>query len=137
MPKLVFQKLGIREAKKTTVMLQLADHSKHSFSQSLHLLQKWSAKHQTQERLPARFDNLAARELYDRVVAAKHIWDEQGFKFDDGLDFYGLETVIYQTLFDQGWLKFGRHPASANLNWVREFYAHNATGENTMVNVRG
>ncbi|KAK9003899.1 hypothetical protein V6N11_018794 [Hibiscus sabdariffa] len=89
------------------------------------------------KRLPARFDNPATRECYDRVEAAKHIWEEQGFKFYDDLDFYGLKMVIYQILFDQGWLKFDRHPARANLNWVREFYALNATGENTMVNVRG
>ncbi|KAK8685791.1 hypothetical protein V6N13_124825 [Hibiscus sabdariffa] len=44
-----------------------------------------------------------------------------------------LETRLYE----QGWLRFGRQPARVNFNWVREFYAHNATGENTMVNVRG
>ncbi|KAK8680686.1 hypothetical protein V6N13_109626 [Hibiscus sabdariffa] len=40
------------------------------------------------EGLLARFDNASARERYDRVVAAKNIWEEQGFKFDDGVDFY-------------------------------------------------
>ncbi|KAK8669425.1 hypothetical protein V6N13_106856 [Hibiscus sabdariffa] len=45
--------------------------------------------------------------------------------------------IIYKRLYEQGWLKFDRHPARANLNQVREFYAHNATGEDTVVNVRG
>ncbi|KAK8578884.1 hypothetical protein V6N12_069228 [Hibiscus sabdariffa] len=61
----------------------------------------------------ARFDNPAARERYNNVVAAKHIWEEQGFKFDDGLDFYGLEMVIYKRLYEQGWLKVKLVPADA------------------------
>ncbi|KAK8680905.1 hypothetical protein V6N13_109843 [Hibiscus sabdariffa] len=89
------------------------------------------------EGFPTQFDNSAARERYNNVVAAKHIWEEQGFKFDDGLDFYGLEMVIYKRLYEQGWLRFDRQLVRASLNWVREFYAHNATGENTVVNVRG
>ncbi|KAK8655571.1 hypothetical protein V6N13_108145 [Hibiscus sabdariffa] len=60
------------------------------------------------------------------------MWEEQGFKFDDG-----LEIVIYKLLYEQGWLKYSRQHARANINWVREFYVHNATGENTVVNVRG
>ncbi|KAK8530731.1 hypothetical protein V6N12_013233 [Hibiscus sabdariffa] len=59
----------------------------------------------------ARFDNEAAREGYYNIVAAKNIWED--------------------------WLKFGRQPARANINWAREFYTHNVTGENTIVNVRG
>ncbi|KAK8670314.1 hypothetical protein V6N13_105070 [Hibiscus sabdariffa] len=87
------------------------------------------------EGIPVRFDNAAARERYCNIVAAKNLWEEQGFHFNDGLDYYGLEMVIYKRLFDQGWLRFGRQPARANINWVMEFYAHNATGEKTVVNV--
>ncbi|KAK8610051.1 hypothetical protein V6N13_026595 [Hibiscus sabdariffa] len=88
MPKSVFQKLGIGEAKPTTVMLQLADCS--------------------------------------------YIQPEGKIE-----DILGLETIIYQRLHELGWLKFGRQPARANINWAREFYAHNASGANTVVNVRG
>ncbi|KAK8600054.1 hypothetical protein V6N12_049914 [Hibiscus sabdariffa] len=84
----------------------------------------------------SRFDNVAAKERYEQVVIHKNIWEEQGFKFDDGLDYYGLEMIIYKRLNDLGWLRFGRQPARANINWAREFYAHNASGENTVVNVR-
>ncbi|KAK8705116.1 hypothetical protein V6N13_048724 [Hibiscus sabdariffa] len=83
----------------------------------------------------ARFDNVAAEECYNQVVIHTKLWEEQGFKYDDGLDYYGLETVIYKRLNDLGWLKFGRQPAQANINWAREFYTHNAMGENTVVNV--
>ncbi|KAK8676584.1 hypothetical protein V6N13_142158 [Hibiscus sabdariffa] len=121
MPKSLFQKLGIGEAKPTTVMLQLADHSfvfffyifspQNAYSLTLFLAEMTSQSSDSAEGFLARFDNPAARERYNNVVAAKHIWEEQGFKFDDGLDFYGLEMV-------------------------REFYTHNATRENTVVNVR-
>ncbi|KAK8600866.1 hypothetical protein V6N12_050714 [Hibiscus sabdariffa] len=85
----------------------------------------------------ARFDNTAAEEHYNQVVIHKNIWEEQGFKFKDGLDYYGLEMIIYKRLHDLGWLRFGRQPARANINCAREFYAHNASGENIVVNVRG
>ncbi|KAK8636499.1 hypothetical protein V6N13_124245 [Hibiscus sabdariffa] len=48
--------------------------------------------------LPRCFDNATTKERYYNVVATKHIWEEQGFKFDDGLDFYGLEMVIAKEL---------------------------------------
>ncbi|KAL4271558.1 hypothetical protein GQ457_13G018600 [Hibiscus cannabinus] len=51
--------------------------------------------------------------------------------FDDSLENYGLEPILYKRLNDLGWLPFGRQPAKANLNWVREFYAHNAEGNDT------
>ncbi|KAL4362948.1 hypothetical protein GQ457_04G021240 [Hibiscus cannabinus] len=87
------------------------------------------------EGLPSRFSNAAIREHYYNIVANKNGWEEQGFMFDDGLENYGLEPIIYKRLNDLGWLRFGRQPAKANLNWVREFYAHNAVGNDT-VNVR-
>ncbi|KAK8548178.1 hypothetical protein V6N12_061096 [Hibiscus sabdariffa] len=86
---------------------------------------------------PALFDNEAVEECYHRVVAHKNLWEEQGFKSDDDLDYYRLEMVIYKRLNDLGWLKFGRQPARANINWKREFYAHYTTSENTVVYVRG
>ncbi|KAK8680508.1 hypothetical protein V6N13_109451 [Hibiscus sabdariffa] len=89
------------------------------------------------EEYPAQFDNAAAADRYFNVVIHKNLWEEQGFKFNNGLDYYGLEMVIYKCLNDLGWLKFGRQPARADITWVREFYAHNASGVNTVVNVRG
>ncbi|KAK8662733.1 hypothetical protein V6N13_024624 [Hibiscus sabdariffa] len=64
----------------------------------------------------ARFANTAAEEHYDHIVIRKSLWEEQGFKYDDGLDNYGLETIIHKRLNDLGWLKFGRQPARANIN---------------------
>ncbi|KAK8652394.1 hypothetical protein V6N13_061412 [Hibiscus sabdariffa] len=69
-------------------------------------------------------------------VAAKSRWEEQGFFFDDAQANYGLEPIIYKRLSDLGWFRFARQPARANLNWVLEFYTHNAAGENT-VTIRG
>ncbi|KAK8680146.1 hypothetical protein V6N13_109099 [Hibiscus sabdariffa] len=86
MPKSVFQKLGIGEAKPTTVMLQLAIAHMASNSSS------------SAEGIPTRFDNASTRERYYNVVADKHIWEEQGFKFEDGMDYYGLDLVIYKRL---------------------------------------
>ncbi|KAK8519678.1 hypothetical protein V6N12_030045 [Hibiscus sabdariffa] len=51
----------------------------------------------------ARFANVAAEERYDQIVIRKNIWEEQGFKYDDGLDNYGLETIIHKRLYDLGW----------------------------------
>ncbi|KAL4279649.1 hypothetical protein GQ457_03G019650 [Hibiscus cannabinus] len=64
-----------------------------------------------------RFDNTAARESYYNVVAAKHICEEQGFFYDDGLENYDLEKVIHKRLVDLEWLRFGRQPTRANINW--------------------
>ncbi|KAK8648817.1 hypothetical protein V6N13_129559 [Hibiscus sabdariffa] len=47
------------------------------------------------------------------LVAARSRWEEQGFHFDDNLPNYGLEQF----------------PGRANYNWVLEFYAKNAAGE--------
>ncbi|KAK8519723.1 hypothetical protein V6N12_030085 [Hibiscus sabdariffa] len=88
------------------------------------------------EGMPDRFQNTAARTRYYNVVAQKKIWEAQGFFFDDGAEYYGLETIIYKRLFDLGWFRLGRKEAQANLNWVMEFYAHNAAGKDT-VTVRG
>ncbi|KAK8556691.1 hypothetical protein V6N12_003086 [Hibiscus sabdariffa] len=88
------------------------------------------------ENLPTRFQNIAARTRYYNVVAQKKIWEEQGFFFDDGAENYGLETIIYRRLLDLGWFCLGRKAAQANLSWVREFYAHNAAG-NDAIEVRG
>ncbi|KAK8624400.1 hypothetical protein V6N13_065745 [Hibiscus sabdariffa] len=85
----------------------------------------------------ARFANAAAEERYDQIVIRKNIWEEQEFKYDDGLDNYGLETIIHKRLYDLGWLKFGRQPARANINWARELYAHFTTSENNTNYVRG
>ncbi|KAK8572991.1 hypothetical protein V6N12_029031 [Hibiscus sabdariffa] len=62
------------------------------------------------ERHPSRFDNAAARERYVNVVAAKNIWEKQGFLY---------VNVIHKRLADLGWLRFGRQPTHANINWVR------------------
>ncbi|KAK8513870.1 hypothetical protein V6N12_037238 [Hibiscus sabdariffa] len=86
--------------------------------------------------LPFRFSSATIKERYYNIVATKNRWEEQGFMFDDDLENYGLEPIIYKRLNDLGWLRLGRQLAKANLNWVREFYAHNAEGNDT-VNVRG
>ncbi|KAK8561992.1 hypothetical protein V6N12_049047 [Hibiscus sabdariffa] len=88
------------------------------------------------EGLPTRFSSTTIRERYHNIVAAKNIWEEQGFFFDDSLENYRLEPIIYKRLNDLGWLRFGRQPARANLNWVKEFYAHNVDGDDTVI-VRG
>ncbi|KAL4318864.1 hypothetical protein GQ457_18G000220 [Hibiscus cannabinus] len=63
------------------------------------------------------------------MVAAKNRWEEQGFYFDDSLPNYGLEQFLYNRLNELGWFRFARQPARANYNWVIEFYANNAAGE--------
>ncbi|KAL4378281.1 hypothetical protein GQ457_02G027090 [Hibiscus cannabinus] len=63
------------------------------------------------------------------MVAAKNIWEEQGFHFDDSLPNYGLEQFLYNKLNEMGWFRLARQPARANYNWVIEFYANNAVGE--------
>ncbi|KAK9006404.1 hypothetical protein V6N11_035444 [Hibiscus sabdariffa] len=83
----------------------------------------------------ARFGNVVAEERYEQITIHKNIWEEQGFKYDDGLINYGLEEIIHKRLYELGWLKFGRQPARANITWAREFYAHNASGKNTVVHV--
>ncbi|KAK8519607.1 hypothetical protein V6N12_025640 [Hibiscus sabdariffa] len=84
------------------------------------------------EGLPSRFRNAAARARYNNVVAAKNKWEEQGFLFDDHLENYGLEPLIYKRLSDLGSLRFGRQAAQANLSWVRKFYAHNPVNSATI-----
>ncbi|KAK8972758.1 hypothetical protein V6N11_055121 [Hibiscus sabdariffa] len=63
------------------------------------------------------------------MVASKRRWEEQGFNFDDSLPNYGLEQLIYNRLNELGWFRLARQPARANYNWVLEFYANNADGE--------
>ncbi|KAL4279469.1 hypothetical protein GQ457_03G013440 [Hibiscus cannabinus] len=87
------------------------------------------------EGLPPRFNNVAVQEHYT-MAAAKTKWEEQGFLFDDSLENYGLEPIIYKRLSDLGWFRFARQPARPNLNWVLEFYANNARGEDT-VSIQG
>ncbi|KAK8690835.1 hypothetical protein V6N13_074361 [Hibiscus sabdariffa] len=82
---------------------------------------------------PSRFDNNAAKEHYYTIVAAKNIWEEQGFFFVDELDNYGLERVIHKRLADLEWFKFDRQMPRANINWVHEFYAHDSAGKNRRV----
>ncbi|KAK8984700.1 hypothetical protein V6N11_020016 [Hibiscus sabdariffa] len=88
------------------------------------------------EGMPPRCGSVAVRERHDKIVAAKNRWEEQGFFFDDSLENYGLEPIIYKRLNDLGWFRFVKQPARANLNWVMEFYANNADGDDT-VTVRG
>ncbi|KAL4290761.1 hypothetical protein GQ457_14G013540 [Hibiscus cannabinus] len=54
----------------------------------------------------ARFDNAASGKRYQNVVAAKNIWEEQGFLYDYGLENHGLERVIHKRLSDLDWLRF-------------------------------
>ncbi|KAK9010291.1 hypothetical protein V6N11_036802 [Hibiscus sabdariffa] len=63
------------------------------------------------------------------MVAAKSRWEEQGFYFDDSLPNYGLKQFVYNGLRELGWFRLARQPAQANYNWVIEFYANNAAGE--------
>ncbi|KAK8696397.1 hypothetical protein V6N13_001533 [Hibiscus sabdariffa] len=87
--------------------------------------------------LPSRFNNTSVKERYYNIVAAKNRWEEQGFLFDDGLENYGLELIIYKRLYDLCWLRFGRQPPGVNLSWVKEFYAHNAERDDTVNSKRG
>ncbi|KAK9043218.1 hypothetical protein V6N11_071565 [Hibiscus sabdariffa] len=52
------------------------------------------------------------------------------------LENYGLEPIIYKILTDLPWFRFARQPAIANLDWVMEFYANNAAGDD-IVTMRG
>ncbi|KAK8499726.1 hypothetical protein V6N12_041630 [Hibiscus sabdariffa] len=165
MPKSVFQKLGIRDAKSTTVMLQLADCSsvqpegkledilvqvdKFSFPVDFLILDCEADEHapiilgrpflvtdkvlidlengklalrvdEHQENARKSLKPLAAmasrsnsedsqsRERYYNVVATKHIWEEQEFFYDDGMENHDLEKVIHKRLADLEWLRFGR-----------------------------
>ncbi|KAK8636487.1 hypothetical protein V6N13_124233 [Hibiscus sabdariffa] len=88
------------------------------------------------EGMPPRFSSAVVQERYDKIVATKNRWEEQGFFFDDSLENYGLEPIIYKRLNDLGWFCFARQPARANLKWVMEFYANNTDGDDT-VTMRG
>ncbi|KAL4311853.1 hypothetical protein GQ457_01G019860 [Hibiscus cannabinus] len=70
------------------------------------------------------------------MVAAKSRWEEQGFNFDDSLPNYGLEQLIYNRLNELGCFRLARQPARVNYNWVLEFCANNADGEDFSI-VRG
>ncbi|KAK8698103.1 hypothetical protein V6N13_114234 [Hibiscus sabdariffa] len=70
------------------------------------------------------------------MVAARSKWEEQGFHFDDNLPNYGLEQFLYNRLNELGWFRLARQPGRANFNWVLEFYANNADGEDFSI-VRG
>ncbi|KAK8644726.1 hypothetical protein V6N13_124026 [Hibiscus sabdariffa] len=63
------------------------------------------------------------------MVSAKSRWEEQGFQFDNTLPNYGPEQFVYNRINELGWFRFARQPARANYNWVLEFYANNADGE--------
>ncbi|KAK8985955.1 hypothetical protein V6N11_037674 [Hibiscus sabdariffa] len=60
----------------------------------------------------------------------------KGFQFDDSLPNYGLEQFVHNRLNELVWFRFARQPARANYNWVLEFYANNADGEDFSM-VRG
>ncbi|KAK8662710.1 hypothetical protein V6N13_024601 [Hibiscus sabdariffa] len=49
------------------------------------------------EGMPPRFSSAAVQERYDKIVAAKNRWEEQWFFFDDSLENYGLEPIIYKS----------------------------------------
>ncbi|KAL4354234.1 hypothetical protein GQ457_06G015550 [Hibiscus cannabinus] len=85
--------------------------------------------------MPPRFNNATIRARYT-MIAAKNKWEAQGFLLDDSLENYDLEPIIYKRLNDLGWFRFVRQPARPNLNWVLEFYANNARGEDT-ISIRG
>ncbi|KAK8675701.1 hypothetical protein V6N13_033765 [Hibiscus sabdariffa] len=42
------------------------------------------------------------------MMATKNRWEEQGFFFDDILDNYGLEPIIYRRLHELDWFRFAR-----------------------------
>ncbi|KAK8636633.1 hypothetical protein V6N13_124375 [Hibiscus sabdariffa] len=46
------------------------------------------------EEYPAHFDNATTTERYFNIVIYKNLWEEQSFKFRDGLDYYGLEMGV-------------------------------------------
>ncbi|KAK8619605.1 hypothetical protein V6N13_135887 [Hibiscus sabdariffa] len=60
------------------------------------------------EGMPPQFNSAAVQERYHTIVAAKNKWEEQGFLFDDTVEYYGLEPIIYKRLYDLDWLRFGR-----------------------------
>ncbi|KAK8528248.1 hypothetical protein V6N12_074782 [Hibiscus sabdariffa] len=110
MPKSVFQKLGIGEAKPTTVMLQLADHS--------------------YVHLEGKIEDIL-------VQVDKFIFPADFLILDCEADEYApiiLRRPILSTSravidFDNDEIIFKIEPARANYNWVIEFYANNAAGE--------
>ncbi|KAK8713233.1 hypothetical protein V6N13_148455 [Hibiscus sabdariffa] len=63
------------------------------------------------------------------LVVARSRWEEQGFHFNDNLPNYSLEQFLYNRLNELGWFRLARQLARANYNWVIEFYANNAAGE--------
>ncbi|KAK8575381.1 hypothetical protein V6N12_063056 [Hibiscus sabdariffa] len=83
------------------------------------------------EGMPRQLANVEIQARYTKR-AAKNIWEEQGFFFDDGLENYGLEPTIHRRLCELSWFRFARQPARANLNWVLEFYTNNAEGEDNV-----
>ncbi|KAK9018670.1 hypothetical protein V6N11_033717 [Hibiscus sabdariffa] len=87
------------------------------------------------EVMPRQTTNEETQARY-AMVAAKSRWEEQGFFLDESLVNYSLEPIIYRRLSELGWFRFVQQPARANLNWVLEFYANNAGGEDNTT-VRG
>ncbi|KAK9009173.1 hypothetical protein V6N11_035718 [Hibiscus sabdariffa] len=187
MPKSVFQKLGIGEAKPTTVMLQLADHScvqpegkledilvqidKFIFPGDFLILDCEADEHAriilgrpflSTSRAIIDFDkdeiifkieedDVKMKSITKKLDKGKSIAESpakdtpkinlyMGAHVERDraaiLPNYGLEQFVYNRLNELGWFRLARQPARANYNWVLEFYANNAVGEDFSI-VRG
>ncbi|KAL4383211.1 hypothetical protein GQ457_15G026520 [Hibiscus cannabinus] len=83
-------------------------------------------------QIRVRNASVISLELGGELIPAQ----QQGFNFDDCLPNYGLEQFVYNRLNELGWFRLARQPARANYNWVLDFYANNAAGEDFSI-VRG
>ncbi|KAK9003506.1 hypothetical protein V6N11_061065 [Hibiscus sabdariffa] len=52
----------------------------------------------TAEGMPSRFSSAITKVRYHTIVTAKNKWEVQGFLFDDTMEYYGLEPIIYKRL---------------------------------------
>ncbi|KAK8644669.1 hypothetical protein V6N13_123970 [Hibiscus sabdariffa] len=204
MPKSVFQKLGIGEAKPTTVMLQLADHSyvqpegkiedilvqvdKFIFPTDFLILDCEADEcapiilgrpFLSTSRAVIDFDNdeiifkvennsvkmksltkklnkgkgiaespakdtlktkiyMGAHVERDRATIPRHRPNTRRPAQVENISsrYLQLATAVKARLNELGWFRLARQPAQANYNWVIEFYANNAAGEDFLT-VRG
>ncbi|KAL4310625.1 hypothetical protein GQ457_01G016980 [Hibiscus cannabinus] len=84
-----------------------------------------------------QFVTVENHDCYNKEIKDITIWEEQGFHFEENTSNYGLEPFLYNKLQHQGWFQFSCQPVRENIDWVREFYAHNHNVTNPYVYVCG
>ncbi|KAL4386025.1 hypothetical protein GQ457_09G022410 [Hibiscus cannabinus] len=118
MPKSVFQKLGIGEAKPTTVMLQLADHS---FVQPEGKIEDILVQ-VDRFIFPADFLILDCEaDEHATIILGRPFFSTSREVID-----FDKDEIIFKV--DDDSVKMKASP-STNYNWVIEFYANNSAGE--------